>query len=44
MSASTTVESILAARAMKRVSRWAFSITILVISCTTPRRACGRAF
>jgi hypothetical protein len=35
MSASTTVESILAARARKRVSRRAFSITTLVISCTT---------
>jgi hypothetical protein len=32
MSASTTVESILAARAMNLVSRRAFSITILVIS------------
>ena len=35
MSASTTVESILAARSVNLVSRWAFSITILVISCTT---------
>ncbi len=36
MSASTTVESIRAARGLKRVSRLAFSITILVISSTTP--------
>ena len=36
MSASITVESIRAARAAKRVSRRAFSITSLVISCTTP--------
>jgi hypothetical protein len=35
MSASTTVESILAARPMNRASRWAFSITILVIFATT---------
>ena len=35
MSASTTVESIRAARARKRVSRWALAITILVISSTT---------
>jgi hypothetical protein len=35
MSTSTTVESILAARARKRLSRWAFAITARVISCTT---------
>jgi hypothetical protein len=35
MSASITVESILTARARNRVSRCAFSITILVISATT---------
>jgi hypothetical protein len=35
MSASTTVESTLTARARKRVSRLAFAITTLVISCTT---------
>ena len=35
MSASTTVESILAARPVNRVSRWAFSITTRVISATT---------
>ena len=34
MSASTTVESILAARALNLLSRRAFSITSLVISCT----------
>jgi hypothetical protein len=35
MSACTTVESILAARARKRVSRCALAITTLVISATT---------
>lgn len=35
MSASTTVESILAARARKRVSRCVLEITTRVISCTT---------
>lgn len=35
MSASTTVESIRAARPVNLVSRWVFSITIRVISATT---------